>query len=56
MKKDLGRKGEDERVKSVRKLATHFVEACIHHKQMSPSFVEGVRVQELIEKIRAEKI
>lgn len=45
---------EDERVKVVKKLAARFVDACIHNKQVTPSFKEGVRVQELIEKIRAE--
>jgi predicted dehydrogenase len=55
-KKGRNRKNEDERVKIVRKLATRFVDACIARKQTSPSFVEGLRVQELIEKIRGEKI
>lgn len=54
VKKDAGRKDEDERVKIVRKLAQRFVDACINKKQMTPSFVDGVRVQELIEKIRAK--
>lgn len=53
--KDKGRKGEDERVKIVRILAKRFVDACIHKKQTTPSFSDGVRVQELIEKIRATK-
>ncbi|OGZ55414.1 MAG: hypothetical protein A3H64_03540 [Candidatus Ryanbacteria bacterium RIFCSPLOWO2_02_FULL_45_11c] len=52
VRKDKGRKKEDERVKIVRKLATRFVNACIHNQPMYPSFSEGVRVQELIEKIR----
>lgn len=43
---------EDERVKIVRKLASRFVDACIQNKQISPSFREGLRAQELIEKIR----
>lgn len=43
---------EDERVKIVRKLASRFVEACIRNEQVIPSFREGLRVQELIEKIR----
>lgn len=54
--KDRDQKGEDERVKIVRKLATKFVNSCIHNKQMRPSFNEGLRVQELIERIRNEKI
>lgn len=44
--------GEDERVAPVRKLALRFIDACINNQQMTPSFKEGVRVQELIEKIR----
>lgn len=56
VKNDIGKKGEDERVKSVRKLAQRFVDACLKGKRMSPSFVEGVRVQELIEKVRTAKI
>ena len=47
---------EDERVKVVRKIAGKFVEACLYHKQTTPSFVEGLRVQKLIEKIRKESI
>jgi len=50
------KKNEDERVKIIKKLAIKFVDACIHNKQHVPSFREGVRVQELIEKIRAEQI
>lgn len=46
-------KDEDERVRIVKKLAVRFVDGCIHKKQVTPSFKEGVRVQELIEKIRA---
>lgn len=53
---DRGRKGEDERVKIVRKLASRLIDACLHNAQMTPSFQEGLRVQELIEKIRSEKI
>ena len=47
---------EDERVKIVKRIAQRFVEACLNHKQMIPSFKEGLRVQELIEKIRNESI
>ncbi len=43
---------EDERVKEVRKIATRFVDACLEKKQMTPSIEHGLRVQELIEKIR----
>ena len=56
VKKDKGRSGEDERVKVVRKLAVRFVAACKSGKQMKPSFAEGVRVQELIEKFRERKV
>ena len=56
VKKDVGRKGEDERVKIVRKLAERFVHACKYGTQMSPSFADGLRVQELIERIRTKKV
>ncbi len=49
-------KNEDERVRIVKKLAVRFVKACINHEQTSPSFSDGLRVQELIEKIRAQAI
>lgn len=54
--KDSNRKDEDERVKIVRKIATRFIDSCIHNKQTVPSFNEGVRVQELIERLRVTKI
>ncbi len=50
--KDTGRKNEDERVKIVKKLAERFIAACKAGKQMRPSFADGLRVQELIERIR----
>lgn len=56
VKKDKVQKNDDERVKVVRKLATRFINSCISKKQMSPSFKEGLRVQELIEMVRAGKI
>lgn len=43
---------EDKRVKIVRKLAIRFVDGCTHNKQVTPSFKDGLRVQELIEEIR----
>lgn len=46
---------EDERVMIVRRLASRFVKACARDEQMAPSFREGLRVQELIEKIREEQ-
>jgi predicted dehydrogenase len=52
VKKDKGRKEEDERVKIVRELAKRFVDSCARKKQMVPSFSDGLRVQELIDKIR----
>lgn len=45
---------EDERVQVVKKLASRFIYSIIHRKKLTPSFKEGVRVQELIEKIRNE--
>lgn len=52
VKKDKNQKGEDERVKIVKILANRFTKACISRKQMTPSFVEGLRIQELIDKSR----
>ncbi len=52
--KDRGIENEDERVKIVRKLAARFISASLRNEQMTPSFKEGLRVQELIEKIRRE--
>lgn len=54
--KDRSFKNEDKIVKIVRKLAAKFVNSCINKKQMVPSFKEGVRVQELTEMIRAQKL
>ncbi len=50
--KDKQLKGEDERAKVVRILAKRFVRACAERRQMIPSFAEGLRVQELIDRIR----
>lgn len=47
------KKGEDERVKEVRKVASRFVRAARSGTPMQPSFSEGVRVEELIELARA---
>lgn len=49
------RNGEDERVGVVKKIAARFIKASAAGKQMKPCFTEGLRVQELIEKIRTEK-
>ncbi|HEX2580042.1 MAG TPA: Gfo/Idh/MocA family oxidoreductase [Rhabdochlamydiaceae bacterium] len=46
---------KDERVIIVKRLAQKFVDACLANQQMSPSFVQGVRVQELIEQARNER-
>lgn len=43
---------EDQRVQVVKTIATRFVDCCIRNKDFKPSFKEGLRVQELIEKIR----
>lgn len=48
-------KGEDRRVKIVKRLAARFVKSCHLQTPMTPSFAEGVRVQELIETIRKEQ-
>lgn len=48
------RVNEDERVKTVRKLTTRFINSIIDNRQAVPSFREGVKVQQLIEKIRRE--
>ncbi len=53
---DKGRPGEDERTKMVRILAKRFVAAASVNTSTNPSFIEGVRVQELIEGIRAKAI
>lgn len=47
---------EDERVRVVKKLTARFIDSIIHDKNIIPSFKEGVRVQELIEKIRVENV
>ena len=55
-KKPEGAKARDSRVAVVRGLAARFVGCCLHGTKMHPSFVDGLRVQELIEKIRAQKV
>lgn len=54
--KKISKNDEDERVCVVKKLASRFVDGCRNRTQIVPSFVEGVRVQKLIDIIRAEKI
>jgi len=57
MNKKTGRKKDvDERVEVVKKLASRFVDSCISKKDMKPSFADGVRVQQLIERIRKNQI
>lgn len=55
VKKSNPQKNEDERVGAIRVLAKRFVDACNGGRQMSPSFVDAVRVQELLLQIRKEK-
>ena|SRR5438105_1408176 len=43
---------KDERVLIIKRLAQKFIDACLQKQQMTPSFVEGARVQELIEQAR----
>ncbi len=45
----------DERVLIVKRLAKRFIDACLQGGEMKPSFAEGLRVQELIEKSRYQK-
>ena len=46
---------EDERVQAVQSLAKRFIKACEKGGRMTPSFIEGVRVQELIELVRTQQ-
>ena len=54
VKSDIGKVGEDERVKSVRKLAHRFVHSIESATPMIPSFQHALRVEELIDVIRRE--
>lgn len=54
--KKNSKKGEDERVRVVRNLTSRFVNSIIHNTESVPSFRDGVRVQELIEKIRTKRL
>ncbi len=42
------------RVGLVKKIAKRFISACVHNQQMAPSMKEGLRVQQLIEIIKAQ--
>ncbi len=53
---DKTKEGEDERARIVRKLAERFIKSCVQKKPIIPSFKEGARVQELIAKIRSQKV
>jgi len=55
--RDSSRKEEeDERVATVRKIASRFIEGCENKKHVIPSFADGLRVQELIDSIRHSQI
>lgn len=47
---------EDERVIVIKKMAVRFINSIIYKKKFVPSFKEGLRVQELIEKIRKGQV
>lgn len=47
---------EDERVRIVKKLASRFIQSIIHNQKFTPSFYNGVRVQELIKKIKEQQL
>jgi predicted dehydrogenase len=49
-------KNEDERVQEVKKIALRFIKACAQKKQMVPSFVQGLRAQELLAQIKLHQI
>ncbi|HMO77676.1 MAG TPA: Gfo/Idh/MocA family oxidoreductase [Candidatus Paceibacterota bacterium] len=44
---------EDERVRVVSKIAARFVKACNENTKMTPSFDDGLRVEELIDIVRS---
>ena len=44
---------EDERVGVLKKLTSRFISSIINKNELTPSFEEGLRVQKLIEEIRA---
>lgn len=53
VKKDMSvAQNEDERVVMVRKLAARFIKGCLTRTPIKPSFEDGTRVQDLIEKIK----
>ena len=56
IKSEKDKKNEDERVKEVRKIVSRFIQSCSTKKQMSPSFMDGLRAQELIQIARKNKV
>ena len=56
VKKMKNKKNEDERVRTVKKLATRFIQGAKNGTRVTPSFKDGARVQELIEKIRKSEL
>jgi predicted dehydrogenase len=54
--KEKGRRDEDERVRTVAKLTKRFVAGAKEGRQVTPALCAGVRVQELIEKIRNQNL
>lgn len=55
IKKHKIKNKEDERVFAVKQIAERFVSSIKTRKQLSPSFKDGLRVQELIEKAKKAK-
>lgn len=53
LKKKLGKKNDDERVNVIKNLTSRFVKGIAKNEKVFPSFVQGLRVQQLIEIIRA---
>lgn len=54
--KKNNKKNNDERVRIIQKLTTRFIQGCTTKSKVTPSFKDGLRVQELIEEIRKSKI
>ncbi len=52
LKKAAVKADVDERVHEVKKIAQRFVNSCLKRIPMTPSFRDGLRVQELIHKVR----
>ena len=50
------KENDDERVKYVGSLAQRFIESCMKNIKTSPNFEDGVRVEELVEKIRRDQV